>query len=101
MMRKACVDRHLRIIGRPSPSHADCVEGLPMMRKAGVGRHLRIIGRPPPSHVHCVEGLPMMRKAHTVMALRIIGMPFVQSAQFWHGFLMILAIMQLVLFDFE
>ena len=33
MMRKAHGDRHLRIIGRPSRSHADCVGGLPMMRK--------------------------------------------------------------------
>ena len=46
MMRKACADRHLRIIGKPSASCPRCGGGLPMMRFAQRSCAYRIIGMP-------------------------------------------------------
>ena len=61
MMRKACADRHLRIIGKPSPSAAEIRRGMPMMRFAHRSRAYRIIGMPSRRLAYFGAGLPMMR----------------------------------------
>ena len=54
-------------------------KGTPMMRKAHLDRHLRIIGVPRRSVAKYSGGLPMMRFAQRSCAYRIIGMPSAPS----------------------
>ena len=75
MMRKAHLDRHLRIVGVARRGVPKFSEGSPMMRKAHQDRHLRIIGVPRRVSGKCIGGPPMMRSATCSWALRTIGVP--------------------------
>ena len=57
-------------------------KGMPMMRKACSDGHLRIIGVPRRSVAKYSGGLPMMRFAQRSCVYRIIGMPSAPSCIF-------------------